>query len=193
MRPVNKVLHHRAKDKWLKIVNSGVMKCSRCNIIKPLSEFRLLPKKEIDKRGYVAYTSHCNICDAKRSANYKNIKIKTIEGKVDFLFSSIRRRCKDKGYNLDFDKDHLILLWNKQDGRCYYTNIKMNLGNHKYKKDLYNLNFKNVSVDRVDSRLGYTKDNVVLCCWGVNNMKQQMSYSELVMWSELIFKNAKNG
>jgi len=193
MRPTNKVSHEKAKEKWLNIVGSGVMKCSRCADTKPLSEFRLLPKKEIEKRGYVVYTSHCNDCDAKRTAKYKNSKIKTIEGKVQFLFTNIQRRCRDKNLELDFDKDHLIHLWNKQNERCYYTNVKMNLGEHKQKKDLYNLNFKNVSVDRIDSRLGYTKSNVVLCCWGVNNMKQQMDYSDLVNWSELIFKNAKNG
>ena len=193
MSLINKITKEKARQRWSKIVDSGKMKCSRCNEVRPLSGFRLLSKSQIEKRGYVAYISHCNECDAKRTALYKNNKIKTIQGKVDFLFSNISRRCRDKNHKLDFGKEYLIHLWEKQGGKCFYTDVKMSLGSHNSRKDLYNLNFKNVSVDRVDSRIGYTKDNIVLCCWGVNNMKQQMDYDEFIKWAELLIIKVKNG
>ena len=52
-------------------------------------------------------------------------------------------------------------------------------------------NKKIVSVDRVDSTKGYTKSNIVLCCWAVNNIKQDLTVEELKYWSKLILNPIK--
>jgi len=180
---INEINREKARVKWLSINSSGKMKCCRCKDLINLSDFR-----EIDrgKYEYKRYNSFCNFCDAKRTSIYKNKKIQTIEGKVDFLMSNIRKRIKDKYLECDIDKDFILELWEKQNERCFYTNVKMELGEHKEKKDLYNSNFNVVSVDRFDSTIGYTKNNTVLCCWGVNNMKQQMTYDQLMHWCNLL-------
>jgi hypothetical protein len=175
----------KANAKWNLINLKNEKECCRCKETKSLSNFR-----EIEKNKYVykKYNSFCNLCDAQRTAIYKNNKIQTIEGKVDFLFSNIKRRVREKNHELDFDKKYLIDLYFKQEGKCYYTGESMNLGNHDKIKNLYNLNFHNISVDRIDSTKGYTKGNTVLCCWGINNMKQQLTVEQLLFWAKKLIE-----
>ena len=45
------------------------------------------------------------------------------------------------------------------------------------------------SVDRKESNIGYTEDNVATCCWICNKMKLAMSKSELVEHCRLIAEN----
>lgn len=40
-----------------------------------------------------------------------------------------------------------------------------------------------ISLDRRNPNLGYIKENVVLCCWIVNHMKQDYSIEEFKRWS----------
>lgn len=176
----------RAKEKWDSIIEKGEMQCSRCKEVKPLKEYRLARSFDIEKRGYLFYASHCNLCDSSRAADYKNKKIETIEGKVDFLMNNLNRRVRDRDLECDVDKEFILNLWQKQEGKCFYTGVEMELGKHKEKKDFYNANFNVISIDRFDSSKGYTKDNTILCCWGVNKMKQEMSYEELLKWCSLI-------
>ena len=40
--------------------------------------------------------------------------------------------------------------------------------------------YTNVSIDQIDPGKGYTKDNIQLICMGVNQMKSDLSMSELL-------------
>jgi hypothetical protein len=42
----------------------------------------------------------------------------------------------------------------------------------------------NISIDRIDSSLGYDEGNLQLVCRQANIMKQQMSCQELASWCE---------
>jgi hypothetical protein len=47
----------------------------------------------------------------------------------------------------------------------------------------------NVSVDRINSRYGYTPENVQLVCDIVNRMKSNMTVAELREWCKAIMEN----
>lgn len=47
----------------------------------------------------------------------------------------------------------------------------------------------NISVDQINPKAGYTKDNVQLVCWAVNRMKGEMSMDELLYFVNSIHDN----
>lgn len=56
-------------------------------------------------------------------------------------------------------------MWEKQDGICVYTGIEMTTQpNSPY----------SVSVERINSNVGYTKENTVLVCNAINKMKTDL-------------------
>jgi hypothetical protein len=96
------------------------------------------------------------------------IKITTEKRKEEYplslLFTSIRSGAKRRKIAFEIDKNFIYDLWIKQNGMCYYTNIKMNQTCSK--KEPFQ-----VSIDRIDSSKGYNKENTVLCCQAINYMK----------------------
>jgi len=56
-------------------------------------------------------------------------------------------------------------MWAAQDGLCVYTGIEMELQPNT---------LLSVSVERIDSSVGYTAENTVLCCNAVNRMKSDL-------------------
>jgi len=94
--------------------------------------------------------------------------------------ASIRERRK-KGKNIEFNitKDFLRELWDKQNGKCFYTGIEMeafSIGKHPNQP----------SLDRRNSEKGYVKENVVLCCQSINFAKSCYTEEEFVNFLNLI-------
>lgn len=84
------------------------------------------------------------------------------------LVKGLRKRGKkEKGKKIEVDmtinKDYILKLAAEQDFICYYSGLKMVVGD----------NFKAPSLDRIDSAKGYEKDNVVLCCRAMNYAKSE--------------------
>lgn len=48
----------------------------------------------------------------------------------------------------------------------------------------------NISIDRIDSSLGYVRGNVQFVCDIVNRIKQDLSQEELYKWCNLILKES---
>ena len=55
--------------------------------------------------------------------------------------------------------------------------------------NLTNINPNTISIERIDSNKGYTKDNVVLVAGIVNSMKNDLSQDEFIKTINLICKN----
>jgi hypothetical protein len=94
--------------------------------------------------------------------------------KLSIIFSILKGGCRGttesrnkQGKNhqqSEITIEYLIELWEKQRGRCYYLDIPLNTeGDWK------------VSVERLDERKGYTKDNVVLVAQETQNAFAQWS------------------
>ena len=92
----------------------------------------------------------------------------------------IRGREKHKPEKFGESKltvDDLIDLWKQQKGKCYYSNVELLLPNDEaYKKS--NLNHK-ASIDRVDSSLGYSLQNIKFVSCSINYLKSTMNENEV--------------
>ena len=149
--------------------------CPCCKIVKNAMEFG--PCKE--RSDGVQY--QCKKCALKCAREKRN----SIEGRIHFIYKNAKRNLvrPTKTLEMTINKDDLIQLYNKQDGCCALSGIKME---HTINDDETSVeNIYNISVDRINSNMGYTKDNIQLVCWVVNQMK---SDTDPELFMELIKK-----
>ena len=94
------------------------------------------------------------------------------------LLSSIKSGAKNRNLDFEIDYNFIQKVWKNQKGLCYYTKVQMKLTARQ--KDPYQ-----VSIDRINSNLGYTEENTVLCCQAINYMKNDYSLKDFNL-----FKNS---
>lgn len=166
-----------------------VKQCYSCNKeFKPSSNHKLCPSCR-----FKSYKKVCPICKEKlifkSSKSCINCSNKFIDRTKDskfiackFTLKKCRNRWKDKPIKeIDIDEQYLINLLELQEGRCAYTGLPMSLPNHSGCSDKRLC----ASLDRIDSSIGYVKDNVQWVIAPINYMKNNMSDSdmkELVSW-----------
>jgi len=141
-----------------------VRSCPECGKTYPLN--RKFFSKEHGK-----FRNICRECVNLHNKQMYEYRFDTLEGVLYLRCKKARGRARKKGMEFNLTPEFLLELWNLQDGKCFYSGIDMTYN----RNDLYT-----VSVDRVDSNKGYTQDNVVLACWGVNSMKNSYTREEFI-------------
>lgn len=124
-----------------------------------------------------------------KSGNKKSCGCRTVEAirkakctpqssKLSSAYHSTKKRAIARGYTWELDKEYVLHLFSLDCEYCddppaEYSNGAIRNG-----------------IDRVDNKLGYTKENVVSCCMVCNNMKHTMSYDAWMQHLEKIRKKA---
>lgn len=98
------------------------------------------------------------------------------------------RRTKKRFKKVDITLEYLKEIWDKQNGICPYTNIKLVAPSHKQKNNV----FYTASLDRIDSNQGYVKGNVQFISTAINYMKAEASHEQTVEFINLIKNNSRN-
>lgn len=104
-----------------------------------------------------------------------------------FMAQSIKmakRRDADKG--LTFDEnitiDFLVGLYRGQQGLCYWTGEEMTLERGLVDKNEDGTGgvpcFTLCTIDRKDNTRGYSTDNILMACDGINRMRGNMSMAK---------------
>ena len=153
----------------------GTKKCSTCLVEKPIQDFT---RNKNQPSGYMCY---CKACNNERNKRYRR-DTNNVSRACKRVYGYLSRRVKDKGLEVDFASDFLEELYFLQSGVCAYTGDKMSL-----EAGLPST----LSVDRLDSSIGYTKDNVRLVTWEVNNAKQSRSMDEFILLCQKVVDNGK--
>ena len=96
----------------------------------------------------------------------------------------IRRR---KHFEFEVEAEALLNIWNKQSGICPYTKVKLVLP-FTPEYDSVNKNYK-ASIDRIDSAKPYSVENVQFVSISLNQLKGDMTETELFEFFELIKKD----
>ena len=140
--------------------------CTTCKDIKSTNDFYF---DKHDQR----YHSSCKLCCKNRTNKWIKILSESTDPNDILKFTiykilqSTRSNAKAKHIPCDINLESLTLLYNKQQGKCYYTGTPMSLrsNGHLDRDPLL------ISLDRLNSNEGYTLTNTVLCCWGSNALK----------------------
>lgn len=140
-------------------------KCYKCKEVKILEEFERKKNSSLG-RGYL-----CKECKNRSRRVSENPRLT-----FPLWVHRARERMKDKRKKYDntvVSSEFLIQLYEEQEGKCYYSNIEMNVIIGKK-------NPKQISVDRIDSKIGYTENNIVLCCLAMNYCKSDFEETDFL-------------
>ena len=139
----------------------GHLRCSRCRLSKPVQYFSL---SQTSSTGFQRYCKQCfGICDLERRL--------TLRGHIQTLLRQSRARHRLGKWTGDFELDLnsvLDMLWSQQ-GRCFYSGVPLRFGQ-------YNVDWM-MSLERLDNRKTYTKDNTALIALEFNTSDHSMNKS----------------
>ena len=98
----------------------------------------------------------------------KSERYKTVRGRLYELLQRAEYRSVKADNGFDLDIEFLLQKYEDQDGRCLLTGIKFEL--NKERSELKHCLYYpfSPSIDRIDSKIGYTKDNTRLVLTGIN-------------------------
>jgi len=146
-----------------------------CNIVNRMKMY--LTNKQLH--------NYCGLVFKHMRDNIKsNNKVKIDKDLHTYLVKTLAdTRCnlkkRNKKLDINIDLDFLKELYIKQNGLCAYTKQPLtHIMNTKDQKTRHIINEWNISIDRIDSTKGYTKDNICLVGCRINRMKIDMTNNE---------------
>lgn len=174
--------------------------CKTCKQELPLTSFYYWFKPELEKR-WRRRSENCKECEldvqkspaGKKRARDRKQKLgvqkgdKGLEWYLRKKTSDCKKRAKQANLPFDMGYQRLIDLYNKQQGLCYYTDTQMEW-NHGRGLALPN----SLSIDKLNPELGYTMDNIVMCCHIVNMAKNNRTEQEFYDFCSLILLKQMN-
>jgi hypothetical protein len=156
--------------RYILFMNKKQCKCGETNEDNFYKSTRTVCKKCYREKQLKRYYS----LDDSGRANLKQKRDEWVsKNYLHYRLTNTRARAKLYGLEFSLDINDLKEMWDNQGGLCYYTGKPMVIGPSERRMHC-------VSIDRVDSGLGYTRDNVVLCRGIVNLMKNELSIDEFL-------------
>lgn len=127
----------------------------------------------------------CSKCSKKN--NYperRKSRMSFVNGIHSRILYKIQQDAKRRNIEYLITTEELLKKFSEQFGKCPYTGIKLQLLN-------ISMNETNASLDRIDSKLPYTYDNVEWVFKPINIMKNAFSKDEFVNVCFMISKNLR--
>lgn len=141
------------------------------------------------KGNYGSHTKSCG-CDRtyfKRQTGRHSSKFRGFADMSSHYVSSTERRAKKLGLPFDLDAKFLWELFERQSRKCALSGVEISFSvvNRKRAEGT-------ISLDRVDSTKGYTKNNVQWVHKNVNLMKMYLPQAEFLEWCGKVWKHHQN-
>ena len=136
--------------------------CSKCELKKKVEEFY----KDSSSSSQDGYEGVCKECNFQYQKKTIAKRYSTFEGRIVDFLRNAKNNSKRRGMKLSISGNDLKELWEKQNRKCYYTGLEMNLPP--------NTNMS-VSIDRTNPEIGYEKNNIKLVCNVVNRLKSDLN------------------
>ena len=137
--------------------------CFKCKVLKPYDAYF---KHTQTTDGYHSWCKIC--CTAGNVASRKKLN-STIKGRARVFLLNAKKSALKRNQEFSLTINDIVLCWEKQDSFCAYSGRKMTLESGA---------LNTVSIERIDSRVGYTPDNTVLVCQAINRMKSDFAFDD---------------
>ena len=147
----------------------GTKYCPACKETHPTTDFNA------DTSAHDGLQNYCKKQKQIQRQKYLN----TFDGFIKHSFSELRNNAKKRNIQVEITLDDIKELYTKQDGKCAISGRIMTHESKEREDTQHIINKHNISVDRIDSKKGYTKDNIQLVCAIINRMKMLMTDDEL--------------
>ena len=102
------------------------------------------------------------------------------------------RNAKRRKHEFDLTLEYLKELWEKQDGKCPYTDWPLKQMKDTSHKNQLPTTPDRTSLDRIDSSKGYVKGNVQFICYMAQNAKNKFTSAQLKSFCESMVVHCKN-
>lgn len=180
-------------------------KCALCGIEKDVSEFG---KNSRNKDGLHSYCKECNKKKAKEFNKTEKGRVNVIkaqrkqfeEGYFRFgkgAIQNMSRSAEKRGIEFGLTENELSDWWKNNEDICYYC--KISIETYRELRDFIinydgddweivrfkrffgrdvHLKINDMTVDRMDSKKGYSLNNIVKSCWICNSLKSDFYSSD---------------
>ena len=145
------------------------------------------------KNRYYNFIFECTGCGIE--LNVQSSSLKTHSGKCrrcsqigipyKHIYNELKGKTREEKnpFELTFD-EFLKIIENK---KCQYCDDEITYYEHT--RNWGKMNSRAHHLDRKNNNLGYTKDNVVTCCWECNRLKSdRFTYDEFIQLSPILKK-----
>jgi hypothetical protein len=113
--------------------------------------------------------SWCKECCTKGNKKSRDKVNSTIEGRAKIFLQNATKSAKKRNQEFSLKVSDIVEFWHKQEMICAYSGIEMTLVAGK---------LNTVSIERIDSKIGYTKENTILICQAINRMKSDFEFED---------------
>ena len=154
-------------------MTEGSRLCRACGLEHPLDEFRKRGPSAGAREGQPY--GRCSECQRA----YDSERFNSTDP-IPFLIQLSHHRKRFSKHEWQITPSDIAGLWFSQGGLCAITG--RNMTTERGEGTVYT----NASIDRIDSSIGYRKDNIHLVCNIVNLMKNTLSVAQLHDWCEAV-------
>ena len=153
--------------------------CKPCSKNLKFDKYRLVYKKGVREkpttRGWKASDnsirySYCKMCEIKQASQ------KYRKSPYSQIFYVTKKRSIEKKLPFDLDKEFIKALYKNMPKKCPVLGIDLkysDIGSNKYQTD------NSPSLDRINPKKGYTKDNVIIMSNLANRIKTDATADQI--------------
>ena len=116
--------------------------------------------------------SWCKSCCNTGNQKSRDKVNATIEGRAKIFLQNAKKSAKKRNQEFELEIFDVVNFWHDQKMICAYSGLEMTLEASK---------LNTVSIERIDSGIGYTKSNTILVCQAINRMKSDFSYEDFYL------------
>lgn len=150
--------------------------CKECCEYKPISEFHKSQKSLLCKFHHNLFGKELKVKYRQNPKNKEKERLKYQERKIRLWVNFLIHNSKTRDCEHTISVENILEIYKNQNGLCFWFKIPMI-------QSLTKKHPQQPSLDRIDRLKGYTKDNVVLCCYAANIGRNE---TDVEIWSNFV-------